>query len=331
MKLFDGHGDVWTDIAQQRLEHGMTDVFRKRHLAKFEKGGVFGGIFVIWVDPPYDETDPAGRSLQILGAIEDEMKDADDILMRIRTFDDFAAAKEAGKLAIVTGMEGASQVGEDLEQIDYYYERAHVRDIMLTWNEVNPLATPWVSDLDRGLTELGKKAVRHIQDLGINIDVSHLNDKSFWDVMSAANGPVIASHSNCRSICDLERNLSDEMIREIAATGGLVGLNSIRQLTTDDHDHQDLDFLMNHLDHLIEVAGIDHVGLGFDFDDYFDLDTLAAFIFDSIETPSCLNLSNEAEAGNIIPAMKARGYSQEDMKKIAYGNFMKLFRDTWKA
>ena len=330
IKIFDAHADIWADIGKQRTDFGETDVFRKRHLEKFRKGGVKGGLFVIWIDPPYDDEDPAFRSEQFVKARKEELADASDIILSVRSFEDFAKAEAEDKLAVVTGLEGASQIGEDLDLFDYYYREADVRNVMLTWNAVNPLATGWIQDPERGLTELGKKAVRRIQDMGMNIDVSHLNDRSFWDVLSVANGPVIASHSNARSLLPLMRNLSDDMMREIAQTGGMIGVNSIRQLVSDDHSTQNLDQLVRHFEHMADVVGLDHIGIGFDFDDYMDQETLAAFIFDGLETPSVDGCSNESEAYHFIDALFKRGYREEEIRKVAYGNFYRLFRDTWK-
>ena len=329
-KIFDGHGDIWTDITVQR-QLGKKEVFRNRHYPKFQKGGVTGGIFVIWVDDPYDAEDPVGRSLAIVEAAKEEFAEQADLLIPARCTADFDRADKEGKLAIVTGMEGAAQIGEDLDLIDFYYEEAGVRDIMLTWNDANALATAWTQDPERGLTDLGKKAVRKIQDMGINIDTSHLNEKSFWDVMRVATGPVIASHSNTRHYCPLDRNLSDEMIKEIGRTGGLVGMNSIRQLISDRKEKQTLNHLIDHLEHTADLIGIDHIGLGFDFDDYLDEETLATFIFDGIESPSAENIANESEAANFPAAMKKRGFSDEDIEKVCWGNFMRLFKVTWKA
>ena len=113
--------------------------------------------------------------------------------------------------------------------INYFYDEVGVRHAMLTWNELNALATGWPVDVTRGLTEAGKKAVKRIQDLGMVMDVSHLNDKCFWGVIDLAQGPIIASHSNARSVCPAMRNLTDDMLKAIAKTGGLVRMNSMRE------------------------------------------------------------------------------------------------------
>ena len=225
--IFDGHGDIWTDVTCHVMDHGERDIFRKYHLNKFREGHVTGGIFVIWIDPPNDK-DPAARSKQIVTSIKQEMVDAADILNFVTKFEDFEKGTKAGKINVVTGMEGLSQIGEDIDQIDYFYHEVGVRHAMLTWNEANALATGWPVDVNRGLTDVGKKAVKRIQDLGMVMDVSHLNDKCFWGVIDLARGPIIASHSNARAVCPAMRNLTDDMLKAIAGTNGLVGMNSMR-------------------------------------------------------------------------------------------------------
>ena len=138
--IFDGHGDVWTDVTCRAVDHGERDIFRKHHLHKFQEGGVTGGIFVIWIDPPYD-SDPVKRSKQIVKSIKQEMEDSADILNFVKKYDDFEKGTKEGKLNIVTGMEGLSQIGEDIDMINYFYDEVGVRHAMLTWNELNALAT----------------------------------------------------------------------------------------------------------------------------------------------------------------------------------------------
>lgn len=213
--LFDGHGDVWTDVTCKRVDNHETDIFRKYHLKKFQAGKVTGGIFVIWIDPPYDK-DPAARSKQIVQSIKEEMIDSADLLNFVTKFEDFEKGTKAGKINVVTGIEGLSQIGEDIDMIDYFYNEVGARHAMLTWNELNALATGCPQDPSRGLTEAGKLAVKRMEKLGMVLDVSHLNDKSFWDLMSIATTPVIASHSNSRTVCPAKRNLTDDMLKEIA-------------------------------------------------------------------------------------------------------------------
>ena len=327
--IFDGHGDVWTDITCRSIDHGERDIFRQRHLAKFKEGSVGGGIFVIWIDPPYDQ-DPVKRAKQICAAVRQEKEDAKDIIQVVRRFEDFEKGTAAGKINVVTGMEGLSEIGEDIDQINWYYEEMDVRHAMLSWNETNALATGWPGDKNRGLTKKGKEAVSRIHSLGMVMDVSHLNDRCFWDVIECSDGhPVIASHSNSRTICPHMRNLSDEMIRAIAKTGGLLGMNSMREFIAEDKANQTVSRLADHVEYIVNLVGPDYVGLGFDFDDYLEADALSAFS-GHIDSPSGDGIGNEAEAKNIITELASRGYKQEDLEKIAYGNYYRVFKEVWK-
>lgn len=326
--IFDGHGDIWTDVTCRRIEHQEHDVFRRRHLKKFREGNVTGGIFVIWIDPPHDK-DPAKRSAQIVESIRAEQKEASDILQPVTCFRDFETGEAAGKINVVTGMEGLSQIGEDIEMIDCFYEEVGARHAMLTWNEQNALAAGWPQDKDQGLTDAGVKAVRRIRDLGMVMDVSHLNDKGFWDVMKLAGGPVIASHSNARSICPAMRNLSDDMLKAIAGTDGLVGMNSLREFIDEKYENQNVERLADHVEYIADLIGIRHLGLGYDFDDYLGREALGSFS-SNLDSPSGRGVSNEAEAGNLLKVLKGRGYSDEELDAVAYGNFFRVFKAVWK-
>ena len=136
---------------------------------------------------------------------------------------------------------------------------------MLTWNETNALAAGAGGDPQAGLTEAGRRAVRRMGELGMVVDVSHLNDGGFWDVMDLAAGPVIASHSNCRALCDVRRNLSDDQLRRIRDTGGVVGLNAFHGFVHAEPRQQTARTLALHAVHMAEDMGVEHVGCGFAF------------------------------------------------------------------
>ena len=326
--IFDGHGDVWTDVTCRRQEHGERDVFRRRHLDKFRVGDVTGGIFVIWIDPPYD-TDPHKRAMQIVEAVKAEKAEAADIIYDVRNFEDFKEAAAQNKIAVVTGMEGASEIGEDIDMFDWFFDEMDVRHAMLTWNETNALATGWPGDPNRGLTPKGFEALKRMNDLGMVVDVSHLNDKCFWDIIDKTSGVVIASHSNARAVCPAMRNLSDDMLKAIADADGLAGLNSMREFVGEYSEQQTVEHLADHAAYIADLIGSEHIGLGFDFDDYLETDALEAFSSHT-DSPSCLGISNEREASNILGALRDHGFTDKEIEGIAYGNFYRVFKRVWK-
>ena len=328
-QLFDAHGDIWSDVTIHSLK-GERDIFRKYHLDKFKKGNVFGGTFVMWIDPPYDE-DPKKRIKQIEAAVRQEIEDSKDILNIVKKYEDFEKGTADGKINVLMGLEGLSYIGEDIDQINYYYDEFGVRDIMVTWNEENALGSGWPGDKNRGLTPKGKEAIKRMNELGIVLDVSHLNDKGFWDIIELSDGhPVIASHSNARALSAHGRNLSDEMIKALAATGGVMGMNRLDAFISPDKAKQSVEGLAEHVDYIVNLVGIDHVGCGFDFEDYLSSDALSKNGAPDENPLGTKGLLSAADAWNFIETLKKKGYSDEDLEKIAYKNFYRVYKQVLK-
>lgn len=320
--IFDCHGDIWTDVTVQKSK-GMENVIRNRHLDRLKKGNIIGGIFVLWIDPPHDKT-PGKRLIEMIGATATEIMGNQDILRIILEKEDFNKALEEEKLAVVIGAEGLSGIGDNIDLINALYMFG-LRHASLTWNEENLLATGARGNPERGLTVLGEKAVNLMEELGMIIDVSHANDKTFWDIYDKTTKPFIASHSNCRALCDVKRNLSDEQLKAISDRGGLVGLNSFNEFVHLDKEKQDLKHLVNHLDHMVEIMGVDHVCFGFDFFDFLENDTTDDFV--EGDTIGTLGFENAYETQNLIDEMMKRGYSKEDIEKISYKNFHRIIKE----
>jgi len=322
---FDGHCDIWTDITHHYLA-GETDNFRRYHYDRLKKGEIEGGIFVIWNDPPFEKT-PFERVREMMDAIAHEEKDCADIMTVARSYADMTAARNEKKMYAFIGLEGLECVGEDLDLIDEFY-RFGARHAGLTWNEENLLATGVRGTTGRGLTALGRQAVKKIQNLGMLLDVSHLNDESFWDLMRAANGPVIASHSNCRALCNKPRNLTDEQIREIGNSGGLIGLNAFSEFVHDDAGKQTVETLVSHLVHMVELIGIEHVGFGFDFSEYLSGNTLS--LYASQENVSTTGLEDASKVPNVIREMRRVGFTEDEIAKVTYQNWHRVIREVIK-
>ena len=320
--IFDAHCDIWTHVARKRLE-GERDIMRNYHLNKFKESDINGGIFVVWVDPPYDKN-PKYRTTQILSKIKEEIKDCDDIVHIVKKSEDFDIAKKSNKIAILIGMEGLQAIDDNIDDIEKLYSFG-VRHASLTWNEENKLATGAKGNIDRGLTEDGAKLIKKMEELGMILDVSHTNEKTFWDICKVATKPFIASHSNCRSLCDVPRNLTDDQLREIAIRNGVVGVNSYEEFVNSDLEKRTVEHLVDHIDHMVEVMGIDHIGLGFDFAEYLNADTLKHYA--NTYTYGVRGLEDTTKAKNIISVLEKRGYSKEDIEKICYKNFYRVIKD----
>lgn len=319
--IFDGHSDIWTDVTVKTLG-GETDILRKYHLKKLRSGKVSGSIFVIWVDPPYTNK-PYDRTLQIIQSVKKELEYCKDSIVVVKSFKEMEKAIIENKIYVFIGIEGLSSIGKNLDLIDFYYDFG-ARHASLTWNEENELATGVKGSSLRGLTELGKKAVKKINSKKMLLDVSHLNEKSFWDVASEAEGPIIASHSNCKAICDVPRNLTDNQMKKIAELGGIVGLNSFNQFVHNDMEKQNVQMLARHIEHMVEVMGIDHVGIGMDYCDFLDDSTTSSFR--EQENSCTVGLEDASKTYNIIQEMKNLGFEKDDIEKVAYKNYHRLIK-----
>lgn len=315
--VFDSHSDIWSDVTVKSLRGG-TDIFRNYHYERLRQGGIEGSVLVMWIDPPYDK-EPAVRLGQIMTAVQKELPCCQDILRVVHHYEEMQKARKDGIFYAFLGCEGLSGIGEDIGQIERLYEFG-VRHASLTWNEQNPLASGILGDADSGLTELGKKALHKIQNLHMLFDVSHLNDKSFWDVMRHATEPVAATHSASRRLCPAPRNLTDEMIKELTATGGMIGVNAYYKFISDEEKNRTVDMLARHIEHMAEVAGIDRIGFGFDFCEFLEDEP-------GVErTPGLYGLKDASEVPNVLNAMRKIGFTKSDIRKVSYENWHKMIQ-----
>ena len=272
--VFDGHSDLLYDVTRLRMA-GENRVLECHHLDRLKKGGVEGMVLAIWTSFGTDtfwkeyhgtETAAARRELMMLCARIEFMESP--WLEIVRTSAGAEQALKEGRMYAFLAVEGMEAIDGDLSGIDRYVDFG-ARIGMLTWNEENLLATGAKGNPGSGLTDLGRQAVRRMQKQGMIVDVSHLNDGGFWDVMHLTQGPVIASHSNCRRLCDVRRNLTDDQLRAIRDTGGVVGLNVHHAFVHADPKQQTAQMLAHHAAHMAEVMGIEHVACGFDFCEFF--------------------------------------------------------------
>lgn len=320
--IFDAHADIWTDVNLKRSE-GKKDVFKNYHLDKFKKGDIKGGIFVIWIDPPHDK-DPRKRTLEVVENMSVEIMENQDIIHIVKEYDDIQSALSEDKLAVLIGLEGLASIGENVDLLNALYMFG-ARHASLTWNEENELATGNSGNPERGLTKYGVEAVKKLEQLGMIVDVSHANEKTFWDIEKTATKPFIASHSNCKALCDVPRNLTDEQLKAVAKSGGVVGLNAFKDFVHPEIAKQDIHHLADHIDHMVNIMGIDHVGFGFDFCDYLDDDTAGSFASDGGVTTA--GFEDASKAQEMIKILNQRGYSKEDIEKISYKNFLRVIKE----
>ena len=319
--FFDAHADIWTDITHCRSKN-INNRLRSFHYPRMQQAGMAGGIFVVWVDPPYD-TEPQKRTLTSLKYMQAELYACSDIITVVKNYSDFAAAQSAGKLAVVIGMEGLAAIGEDTDWL-YALHALGVRHASLTWNEENALATGVRGTPTRGLTAAGKNTLAVMEAIGMVVDVSHANEKTFWDIYESTTKPLIASHSNCMQLCNNRRNLSDAQLEAIAKRNGVVGLNAYSPFIHNDHAKRNIRGLLDNVDHMVAIMGIDHVSFGFDFGDYLNPETLLHF--QEGDTYVADGMGSVEDVPALLTAMQRHGYSAGDIQKMCIDNMQRVLR-----
>ena len=317
--FFDMHADVWTDNFWE-YKKGNKDVIRNKYKEKFLKGGLSGGIFVIYLNAN-EVKNPEEYFFADLRAMTEELHYARDLIKIIKEPSDFKMMEKSldeknKKFGVVLGIEGLPGIGNKLDYLYLLYQLG-VRHIGMTWNETNAFATGQSGDKNRGLTPLGIDAVKIINELGILLDVSHANDKTFWDIVKHSKKPFFASHSNARSLCPAMRNLTDDQILCIGEHGGMVGMNSYHNFVSQNESEKNLEMLLNHLEYVANKIGLDKVGFGLDFAEYYTPE--------GEEVSGLSGLHDVTELRNVEKALKNRGYSQNEIEMVTYKNFIDFF------
>jgi membrane dipeptidase len=352
-RMVDEHLDI-----NQRLKDGQLDAVRMR------EGGLDAQFFSIWVEPQLygggGESAIRRADEQINAVREMVSKHTDTWELALSAADVRRIAGE-GKLAALMGLEGGYAIDERLENLERYYKMG-VRYMSGAWS----VSTSWAGSSGdeagrtRGLNDFGKQVVREMNRLGMMVDVSHVSDPTFWDIVNTSTKPVIATHSGCRAIANVPRNLTDEMIQALAKTGGVAcvlfypeflepgwsekkkqvdaqiaamvqkasdeepGGIALKKMARDRVRLREyarrlppvtVARLVDHIDHIVKLVGIDHVGIGSDFD--------------GIQaTPT--DLSSVADLPNLTAELLRRGYSEEDIDKILGGNILRAMEEVEK-
>ena len=321
MKIFDGHMDIWCDVAEKRKK-GYDNIVKNFHLERLKKGGVFGGIFASWLENNIPLENEEKEFIYMLNSVSHEINSNSEIFNIIKSKKDLEKEFPEDKLTVLMGVEGLRAIGENLDWLDTLYNLGY-RHATLTWNEKNLLACGACGSSCDGLTETGKKAVRKMNELGMIVDVSHTSEQTFWDIVKICNKPIIASHSNARSLCDVPRNLTDEQIKAVAKLNGVIGINAYIGFIKDNllSSKATLEDLANHIDYIVNLVGIDYVGFGFDFCEYLS---------EELKDSNPQNLEDASKCQAMIEELRKRGYSEIDIEKIAYKNFLRVISENLK-
>jgi membrane dipeptidase len=244
-------------------------------------------------------------------------------LQIVHTADQIDRCIRQGVIAVVLHLEGADPIDPELAALDVLYA-AGLRSLGITWSRPNafghgvPFRFPVSPDTGPGLTDPGKALVRRCNALGMLVDVSHLNERGFWDVARISTAPIVATHSSAWTICQSTRNLTDDQLMAIRDSDGLVGMNfEVSANRPDGYDEPDtpIEVLVAMVDYLVARVGIDHVGFGSDFDGA----TMPREMGDVAGLPV------------LIDALRHHGYDAEAIEKLAWRNWVRVLATTWQG
>ena len=346
-RVIDENADI-----NQRLNDGHLDAVRAK------EGGLDAQFFSIWVEPQLFGGGGASAMKRAdiqIEAIHDLAIKHPETWEMATTADDVRRASADGKIAALMGLEGGYAIDEKIENVQRYYNLG-VRYMSPAWS----VSTSWAGSSGdavgetRGLSDFGKLVVREMNRLGMIVDVSHVSDKTFWDIVNTSTKPVVATHSGCRAITNVPRNLTDDMIKALAKTGGVVnvifypehiepgwsekkkkvdgdiaslverasaeerGNVAQKKLARDRVRAQEylkrlppvsVSRIVDHIDHIVKLVGIDHVGIGSDFD--------------GVQAGPA-DMKSVADLPNLTKELLRRGYSESDIDKILGGNMLRV-------
>ncbi|MEW6182789.1 MAG: dipeptidase [Bacillota bacterium] len=310
--LVDAHCDTLSVLAREGSSFVSCD---KGHvdLPRLKQGGVNVQLFAVFVSPLCVGTYLRSVMEQI-DVFYSLTEGSGEQLVAVRDLTELRNAIDSEKIAGILSVEGGHMLEGSTGVLRALYQLG-VRCLTLTWNGRNELADGvGESETRGGLTSFGRAVVTEMERLGMLIDVSHLAPAGFWDVMRLVRGPVIASHSNSRMIWDHPRNLTDEQVRTLAGTGGVIGVNFVPDFV--DPGKPTLDRLIDHIEHIAAVGGVDCVGIGSDFDG-------APYMVTGLE--------DTASFPALTCGLLGRGWREDEVRKVLGDNFLRVINTTWRS
>jgi len=347
----DGHIDTVQRLLVMGEDLGKRQDVGHVDIPRLHEGGIHAPFFALWVPVYFPGSEAVRRTLDLRDAMQSLFDTHKNKIELATTAADIKRIVKSHKIAAFLTIEGGHTIDDDLRVLRMYYQLG-IRSMTLTHSRNNNWADSGTdTPAHNGLTDFGKEVVREMNRLGMLVDLSHVADKTFYDALAVTTKPVIVSHSSMRAISDVPRNVTDEMLWALAKNGGVIGINfgegfvnpqdaealnsdiktetAALQLTgraLDDYAAEDVRKLFgtrvkvvatvedvaNHIDHAVKNAGIDHVGIGSDYD--------------GISGPPN-GLDDVSKMPALIAELLRRGYTERNLKKILGGNFLRVIRE----
>jgi len=320
------------DVCARRLR-GEHRALQTRHVPRLRRGGVNVQFLMVGGDAPVltgDSPDPDAfaEALYALDTFYAELDEGANEIAVILSATDLDVLEPGEKIKFVLHLEGSRPFGADLALLRTLF-RLGVRSVGLAWNHANEVSDSCMDSRGAGLSDFGRSVIAEMNRLGIIVDISHLSDQGVLDVLEVTSRPVVASHCNARAICNSRRNLTDEQIKGIAGTGGVIGVCFYPPMVKN-NGFVSVDDVLNHVDYLAKLVGTQHIGIGPDFIDYvpeawLDSAPLAPFRED-FRRPFPSGLEDVTRIPNLLTGLSARGYSDEDLANISHANFLRVMQ-----
>ena len=349
--IFDGHNDTLLNLYEKNRGKGRSFFVESDighiDLPRARKGNFIGGFFAIFVptpgvaEPPEDASDKdlvsqflesrmtpvdhqhaLAETLAMARLMFDLESEAAGQVKVVTNAEELGKCIDAGVLAMIFHIEGAEAIDEGLDALYVLYE-AGLRSVGIVWSRPNafgngvPFSFPGSPDTGEGLTAAGRDLVRTCNELGIMLDLSHLNEKGFWEVAALSDRPLVATHSSVHAICPSPRNLTDEQMIAIRDSGGVMGINFHVGFLREDGEQDDdmpLNDLVHHIDYAVNLIGADHVVLGSDFDG-------------ALMPKEWGDVTGLPE---IVDLLRGKGYTDGEISKIGYENWLRVLNATWR-
>lgn len=327
--ILDCHSDIAMGLLRRRFD-GVTGSLTTEWLPKLRAGGVKILVAAIYIDSVVLPEGALRRAVQMIDALYEEIALASGTFELALSATDAERIVAQDKIAVIVSFEGAEPLGQDLSALRLFH-RLGLRMLSFCWMRRTLFGDgTWENDTRGGLSRLGHDAVREMNRLGIIVDVSHASDETTWDTIRTSTKPIVASHSNARSVRDHPRNLTDDQIRAIADGGGVIGVVAVGRFVAE--GAATVADWADHVDYLVNLAGLDHVGIGCDF--YQDLHAMGAgqgipawYPNEKPGTYSFSGMTGWQDLPALTEELTRRCFSEAQLTKIFHANFLRVIRE----
>lgn len=328
MQILDAHSDYGVQYLREIIK-GNENAFIEQHYPNILKGGINVELLIVGGDftLPDFVFNNFENTLLVMRKINELAENNSDKLFLIKSSNDLEKISE-NKIGLIFGIEGASVISEDLSNFEKLYQLG-LRSVILTYNETNIFGDGCNVENAKGLSDAGKSFIKKLNQTNVIVDLAHYSEKSFWDAMELLDKPPIVSHSNVKKLSNIKRNLTDEQIKAIAERRGVIGLNFVAVFVDEDYSKATIDRLIDHINYIANLVGIEHVGIGPDFADYFIEDVQKSLVNRNITDDYAKyiqDLEDVTKMKNLIDCLVKRKFSDDDIGKIMGGNFLRAYK-----